>query len=117
MEGRYSLNRSDRPMPITFSELSSTIQTILSVPELHRFSSDISEVADSYRRSGIECLTFSPCPEESVHSNEAKIGQLLQITTQFNELYFSMFFMKVQGAGREKMTLTHPEVRSIPVPK
>lgn len=33
--------------------ISSTIQTLLSVPELHRFSPALAEVANYHRRSGI----------------------------------------------------------------
>jgi hypothetical protein len=47
--------------------LSSTIQTVLSVPDFHRSSPDISGVADFNRRSGI-----SPCPEESCSKERGK---------------------------------------------
>jgi hypothetical protein len=52
--------------------LSSTIQTVLSAPELHRFSPDISGVADFNRRSGI-----SPCPEESYFIVAANVNDFI----------------------------------------
>ena len=52
--------------------LSSTIQTLLSAPEFHRFSPEYSGVADFHRRSGI-----SPCPEESVHKNAANVSEII----------------------------------------